>query len=422
STMHLLVFSIWLFVEGIYRYNGRSLDPKTSIAAPAREKLLGIGLLALSGLAFGASVSTRYPTGLLVVIFPLYIFGFYLVKVWPHVREKNYLKAFKEGAPVHPLLGAFILGLLVALVPLMLYNSAYFGGPFNSGYDATSLMEFSRTGTLDMRNATAAWSGDIGSLAYTAYYNLFKLMPTFLSRMPVLLFLMPGIYCMRKRKLELAMLLAWASINAFTYLSLEWVTMYARPDLVAWEPRYWMPSLPAIAIIGGFGILGVSGWMARKATERFNHTGSGIKSLKVIMSVAIVGVLVLWSVIPAAGYLQDPSSTEGSHQPPQAMPVTTDQLLAFPDYYAGNAVNLNDAIIMGKSFQMFAVRSANATIQDTVSVLFVDWPVGTIPDYRIGQHVTIRGMFNQKPTPPGAPPIYNLVVKYGTQDFVRSLG
>ncbi|MBU4071081.1 MAG: hypothetical protein KKH41_00960 [Candidatus Thermoplasmatota archaeon] len=423
STMHFTALAFWFLVEGNYRYNGRSLDPRKAEDASNQDRYLGIGITVLSGLAFGAAVSTRYPTGLLAIAFGIYLLGFYLLRVWPDLRKKDVKATVKRGMPFLILLGAFILGLMFILVPLTQYNSEYFGGPFNSGYDATKLMDFNRTGELDIRNTTSIWTSNIGSYVSTAFANLFKLMPTFIARMPALIFLPLGIYCLRKKKLELATLMLWIGINSFTYLSLEWVDMYARTQLVPWEPRYWMPSLPAIAILGGLGIYRLGNWFAKKTAGHFKWGEHDRRVAKLLTVGIIVGILVLWTAVPAASYLQNSEVREGNqpHVNPQAIVVTTDQLLANPQDYVGKAVILNDVIIIGKSFQMLRVTSVNSTIQDTISVQFIDWPVGTIPDFSIGQHVLIRGMFNQKQTPPGAPPIYNLGVKYGTQDVVRMI-
>ncbi|MDO9537515.1 MAG: hypothetical protein Q7J68_04260 [Thermoplasmata archaeon] len=423
STMHLMVLAFWLLVEGNYRYNGKSLDPgKTDIASP-RERFMGMVICILSGLAFGASVSTRYPTGLLIAAFVLYLAGFYFLRTWPSLKEKNYKTVLKKGMPLIFLLGAFTIGLLIVLVPLTQYNSTYFGGPFNSGYDATTLMDFNRTGVLDIRNSTASWTSNVVSYISTALENLILLMPVFLSRLPALIFLPLGAYFLRKKKLELAVLLLWVGINFFTYLSLEWVAMYARPGLVPLEPRYWMPSLPAISILGAFGIYGFANWIAKKKSQENSRPDYKSRTVKILLTGAIVGVLILWSFVPAVSYLQDPNIQGGNQPPPnqQVMLVTTDQLLSVPQEYVDRAVVLENVEVISVRNNMVEVRSQNSSNQDTVPVRFVEWPPGTLPNFTLGQHLTIRGMFVREPAPPGTLPGYLVGVKYGTQDFVRLL-
>lgn len=423
STMHFLIFSVWLFVEGIYRYNGGSLVTLGEVQASWKERALGLGLGLLAGFFFGMSVSTRYPTALLIVIFPIFILGFYITKIWPDLRKKDILPAIKRSMPAILHLGVFAIGLLIVLVPLMQYNTAYFGGPFNSGYDATLVIKFDPDIGIEARNTSTVWTGDFFSYTSIAVGNLFKLAPMFLSRMPALIFLPIGLYCLRKKKVEMAMLCAWIGINFYTYLSLDWVDMYARTDLMPWEPRYWMPSLPAIAIVAGLGIYRLSGWLATRVARKQDFREIDTRGFKVIFSGAIAGALILCSAVPAIGYLQNPEDPEETHIPPsqQAILVTTDQLLANPLEYVGKAVLLNDAAVTGKSFSMIDVQSVGSVNTASIAVRFVDYPQETLPEYSVGDHVVVRGVFSKASTPPDAPPIYFLGVMYGTEDYTRLL-
>jgi len=421
STMHLLVLAVWLLVEGNYRYNGKSLNPLNHDRGSQRDRFTGIGLCILSGLVFGASVSTRYPTGMLIAVFLLYLFGFYLLRTWPNLKKKDISKTFKEGFPSLILLGAFTIGLLIVLVPLTQYNSTYFGGPFNSGYDATSLMDFSRTGTLEMRNTTSGWTSNLGSHIYTALRNFVILLPMFINRMPAILLAPVGIYYLRKRRLEMAVLLLWIGINFFTYLSLEWVDMYARPDLVPWEPRYWLPSLPAIALLGGLGIYRLAVWVAEKMAEENRWRDYEKQAARIIIVGAITGIIILWGAVPAASYLQNPDVQMGPKQQPpnpQAQLVTTDMLLANPQPYLEKPVVLEDATIVGIGADSIEIQSQNSSYSDSVTVRFLDWPPDTLPHFSTGQHVWLRGMF-MRDAPPNQPPNFSVMVKYGTTDYVR---
>jgi len=239
--------------------------------------------------------------------------------------------------------------------------------------------------------------------------------------MPALLFLPIGIYCLRKRKFELAVLLLWIGINWFTYLSLEWVDMYARTRLVPWEPRYWMPSLPAITILGGFGIHRLAGRAAERWAGRSRWPDHDKRAARILITGAIVGIIVLWGAVPATSYLQDPDVQIGRpHGLDQAQVVTTDMLLVDPQNYLERPVRLDDVIITGITPQSVSVRSQNSTDVDSVTIRFVDWPTGTLPQFHVGQHVWVQGMFVRPPAPPGGMPSdYFIGVKHGTQDYVR---
>ena len=417
STMHLLVLAFWLLVEGNYWYNGKSLNPKTENQPNQKEKIYGMGFCVLSGLAFGLSVSTRYPTGLLIFTFLAYLAGFYLLRAWPTLRAKDVHKALIEAKPMLLLGLVFVLGLLLVLVPLMQYNSTYFGGPLNSGYDGTTLMEFSKTETLDVRNTTAGWTSNIASYLSTAFGNLFRLLPMFISRMPALIFVPIGIYCLRVRKFKMFILLSWIGINFFTYLSLEWVTMYARPNLMPFEPRYWLPSLPAIAVLGGFGIYRLANWMAKRQAEENGWPPHEKITAKILISGALVGILVLWGAVPAANYLQDPEVGD-PHLQSQVQLVTTDMLLSTPYDFIESPVQLDAAIITHVSYQSIEIRSENSTL-GSVEVNFMEWPTGELPEFHEDQHVWLSGMFTRPRAPPGMMPEPFIGIKHGTEDFVR---
>lgn len=119
STMSLLALSIWLCVEANYRINGKNLDPKNINVATVKEKLLALGLGILAGLSFGASVSTRYATALLLVPIMLYFVLFYLIRAWPSLKDRRIYEAIRSSFRMWPLIAVFVLGLACVLVPLM---------------------------------------------------------------------------------------------------------------------------------------------------------------------------------------------------------------------------------------------------------------------------------------------------------------
>jgi hypothetical protein len=419
ATMHLLVLAFWLMIEGNHRFNGGSLDPRSPGTASRRDRMAGAAVMALSGIAFGLSVSTRYPTGLLIVAFLAYLAAFYLSMAWPSLKGRNLRGASGSTLRFLGLVAAFALGLLLVLAPLMAYNAEYFGGPLNSGYDATTLRDFSRTGTIDVRNTTEYWTSNLGSYVSTAFSNLAKLLPMFLSRMPALLFMPVGIYCLRNRRPEQAMLLTWMAVNAFTYLSLGWVDMYARANLVPWEPRYWMPSVPAAAVLGALGIYRLAGWAARRKAARSGWPEADRRKANILACGVLAGVLVLWGAVPAVGYLSNPDLQRAPGHGGQALRVTTDLLMASPADYLGRPVLVEPGIAARLADGHMGVRSPNSTA--VVPLRFAEWPAGTAPQFTVGQNISVRGEFVRDPPLPDRPSGFSIVIRYETADFARLL-
>lgn len=302
STMHMLVLSVWLLVEANYWFNGKNLDAKEQ-GATARQRLFALGLGALSGLAFGASVSTRYATALILIAIVFYLAVFYLVKAWPHLEAREIMKAAKSTQGLWVLLGVFLLGLLVVLVPLMSYNTEYFGSPFRSGYDETLLTQFDPIAGLNPRNTSTGWSSNFISNLWTAWENFLDVLPILVLRVPSLLLVPIGMWVLRKRPLVLSFLFLWILINYITYLTLSWVDMYANiPPEILHEPRYFMPSLPAIALLAGAAI----DCIAQRAVERIpftrDATPEGKKVSRALVVLVIIALLALSGILAALNY------------------------------------------------------------------------------------------------------------------------
>ncbi len=256
ATMHLLVFSVWLLVEANYRQGGKTLSVSSEKKASPRDPVLSVVLSLLSGLAFGAAVSTRYPVALLLPALFIYIVVFCLMRSRPHLRNKNYRKALRSWKGMVLIL-FFIVGLAAVLVPLMHYNSTYFGGPFNSGYDATTLLSFSHNQQISPRNQSQNWFNSVFSDAGYAARNFVDLLPILVFRMPALLLLPPGLWLIRKNRPALALLAPWILIAFYTYLSISWVVKYdsLRTYIqTVWEPRYFMPAIPPLAVLAGVAL------------------------------------------------------------------------------------------------------------------------------------------------------------------------
>lgn len=424
ATMHLFILSLWLLVEANYRYNGKILNPKEARPAEFKDKLLAVGLGALSGLAFGASVSTRYPTAILIIALLAYLFIFYLLRAWPYLKKKKITSAAKSSAGLWLLLLVFFLGLICILYPLTQYNAEYFGGAFNSGYDATPLSSFNPMDGIDARNTTESWSGDLAEGVVNAAGNFVKLLPTLIKRLPLILFLPLGIWFTRRHPFAFVLLLIIA-INFFTYMSLAWVDMYARLSFfqIMWEPRYFLPALPAICLLGAVGIDRLVKWRQYRPSQSTEDTASEKKETRLIAGAfIIVGILLLCGLAPAASYFMTDGAEMG--RPPGPGPVggdvvvvTTDQLLKDSFTFDGRFVRIEDASIVNIRRGDPFIRSNGVDDDRAIPISFRDWPPMEIPPFQNGQTVEVQGLFMTIITPEGPRHIIN--VKYETQDYFR---
>ena len=427
STMHTLVLSAWLLVEANYWYNGKSLDARKERSATTRQTLLAAGLGVLSGLAFGASVSTRYPTALILAALLFYLLGFYLVRSWPLLKQRRILKAVKETKGLWVLLAVFMLGLMVVLVPLMKYNADYFGSPFRSGYDETLLMHFNVATGATPRNTSSVWSSGFPSSLFTAFSNLVAVLPVLVARVPALLLLPVGIWVMRRKPLILGFLLLWILINLVTYLSLGWVDMYANlPPGVMHEPRYFMPSVPPIAIIAGAGIMGIARWVVQKTAT--GGTGPDAERVRrALVAGTLVGILALSSLASASGYFSkmQPGGAlghgPGGPPPPlQPITVTTDQLVDNPTKYKDKIVRVANAEVLSMNGPVVRIRSPGSFHLNGVAVRLEAYPPGQLPQVYVGNRVEVTGHFVVNVLPNQQLDTF-IGVRYNTPDFLRVL-
>ncbi|MCG7845269.1 MAG: hypothetical protein MIO90_07565 [Methanomassiliicoccales archaeon] len=307
STMSLLVLAIWLAVEANYWINGRSLDTNDVRKATIRQKLTAIIVGMLAGLSFGMAVSTRYATALILIPIVLYFVGFYLIRAWPSLRACKMSAAIRSTFRMWPLMVVFMIGLACVLLPLMSYNSMYFGGLLSSGYDATTLEEFSEFGNLTERTTSSDWDASSFDGLSTAASNFITLLPTLIARMPFLLLFPFGLWMVRKKYPIMALLAGWTAVNFYTYLSISWVSIYAGGILsgVLYEPRYFIPSIPALALMAGIAIDGFMCQRERNTDENGHSTGD-VAPDRLVLSVILVLAIILCSLVPAAVFFAEP--------------------------------------------------------------------------------------------------------------------
>lgn len=430
ATMHLFVLGVWLLVESIYWLNGSSLDYKNSQPATNRQKLYGIIFGILAGLAFGVSVSTRYPTALLLIPMLAFLCLFYILKAWPDLKKRDIKRTFRNSTGLWVVGLTFFLGLMCVLVPLMSYNSHFFGGAFNSGYDATPLSAFNETQGLTPRDWTETWTGSLVSRISTAFTNMLDLVPILIVRMPALLLLSLGIWLLRKNP-ALLLFFFIIALNFFTYLSLGWMSMYANALGTLWEPRYFMPAIPFIALFGGISIEAIVKWKYEHSAIKSKMPVERRKLSVAVIAVLLVGSLALAGIVPAADYLVSPQQPQGPGPGPnpnpnpnpgpnpnatQVLNVTTDQLLQDPLMYNQKLVHLNDTVIIDAGRPML-VRSETSSLQNGIPLIFENWTQGTVPLFPVGEKVEVLGVFRAGDQNNPQPVI---TIKSGTLDFVRT--
>lgn len=433
ATMHLLVFAIWLFVEANYRFNGRSLDPRSSNKPSRNNILLALAIAFFSGIIFGASISTRYPVALVIFAPLIYILFFYTIRAWPKVREKKIIDAFKRGKGLI-IVVIFIIGLLCILVPLMQYNTEYFGGPFKSGYDATTLMKFNASEGVTPRDQSGNWFESFGEGIETSLQNAVTLAPILILRMPALLLVPLGIFLLRKKKLILLFLLLWILIAFYTYLSLSFVDRYANPRIyfdVVWEPRYFMPALPAVALLGALGVefiafnIGPRILIQIKDGKRggfknpTDSQGSHRKLVGVIITLLLLFVIAFPGIVPAVENFKDPGKSPPHHPKPlKAIKVNTDQLITEPGRYVQRFVLVEAALVVEEIPNGLRIRSVDAKRPGNITVRLDGWPPERIPRLNVGDEVVVQGLFT-KTKDPNQPVRFFINVKWKTEDYIK---
>ena len=415
STMHTLVLGAWLLVEGLHQAGKAAEEWRPS----RRWAAAGIGVL--GGLCFGLSIATRYPVALVLVPFLLYLFARRAYprtaggRSWPRVIGRT----AADAAP-------FVLGLVLVLAPLMQYNATYFGGPLRSGYDATSLMDFTRTGNLTERNQSVQWSSGIGEGAQNVWDNSFILTPVILFMMPLLV-LVPFAVVLLWRRPEFWLLVPWAVIVFATYLSLPWVKMYANALNTPWEPRYFMPAIPPLAILAAFSLDDVA--LSRSPDGR-----------KLFFAVSVTAVLMLAGLVPAENHFKEmrdgmhmtPRGPQGPPAPPGQppvrpnasgpgdlafAPVTLAELLSSPAKYAGRFVRVENLTVAEAGLPLVNLTGAGGSLTARLEN-FTALP----PFVQPGRMVHVRGPWtgmDRNGNGRADPGEFILNIKFGTSDRIE---
>ena len=425
STVHLLILSIWLFVEAGLRM--KAYFEKKDKKALKLSVLIGIA----AGVTFGAAIATRYTVAIIVIPIIVYIFATFgkpLVH-WVKLKDLKGLGGTLGHMVVYLL--PFLLGLMLVLIPLMNYNNTYFGGPFKSGYDAASLVEFARdpAGKVVARNQSASLASDPLGKANTVIHNSIALAQVMLIRMMFLIFVPIAIWKLWKRPI-FWLLLIWGLVIMIGFYSMTWVDRYATIS-PPWEPRYQMPALPAFALLGAQGLYTLAGWIDKAAHGmKGGYAGP-------LFALAVVGILVFMNVAPAEQYFHEArqgnyNGTPKNNGPPggpggpgQVPVITIKQAYTDGKNYAEKIIQINGgqvvALHRAPNNQIMGFDMTDPSTPQNLTIAFIDYPAGAVPAVQVGSKVNVNGMFKWNDgngnsiVDPGEPV---LTVKYLTQDKV----
>jgi hypothetical protein len=422
STVHLLVLSMWLFVESGLKM--KAYFEKKQKKALQLSVLLGVA----AGVAFGASIATRYTVAIVLLPAVVYIFATFGKPLVHWIKLKN-LKGLGVtiGHMVVYLL-PFLLGLLIVLIPLMSYNNTYFGGPFRSGYDATSLVDYTRTSEhLSPRNQTDYLSTDPLEKVGNVAHNSIALAPVVLMKMMFLVFVPVAMWKLWRRPI-FWLLLLWGLVIMLGFYSMDWVDMYAKIPPIPWEPRYQMPALPAFALLGAQGLYTLS-----RAIDKKIHGPKG-GQVGPVFAIAITSIIVISNVAPMEHYLTGIRTGNNLGVPNNGGPpggpgpvpfMTIKEVYTSGQGHAGKLIQINGchvvSIHLGPNGQLHDFNMTDPSTPQDLPVIFLDYPTGTVPPVQVGSKVSVNGMFQWQDAnsngkvDPGDPV---LTVKYNTQDHV----
>jgi hypothetical protein len=421
STMPLLILSMWLFVESGLRM--RAYLERRQQKAMMSSIVIGIG----GGVAFGASIATRYTVAIVVIPAIIYVFAIFGKTIVHSIKRKDPKAAGMTFVNMFVYFLPFLLGLMIVLIPLMNYNNTYFGGPFKSGYDATALPDYARSqGHLAPRNQTDYVTSDLSGKVGIVIHNSIVLAPVVLLRMLCLIFVPVAIWKLWKRPI-FWLLFLWGLFIMIGFYSMDWVDMYARIPMNPWEPRYQLPALPPFALLGGYGIYVIARLIERK-TDGLKKGMTGP-----VFAILVIAMVMFTNLGPVEGYFKEvrdgknPGAPNDGKPPipPQLTPVTVRDVYTDGQKYVGKLIKVNScnvvAVHPGPNAQLGGFDMRDPSTPNNLTVTFIDFPPGTAPNVHVGNTVTVIGMFqwqdrngNSK-VDPGEPV---LTVKYNTVDKV----
>lgn len=352
--------------ENGYRRHRRSGAPRipeedTKLPLPKRSgHWLPVGLSITAGIFFGVGVTMRYST--IVACFMPYILFIGLL------AKGSWSRREKTGSAKRPGNVEFVLFIkrlltrdnlmrgLIIVVPLTLgmaaiglilmdYNSTYFGGPFNSGYQTQNIMAVITTDVSGNRSLTDQEPPNSFFESYFVWGEddrenapyVFRYIAIFI---PFSFAVLPALWFRRKEPLTCA-LLCWIVLTLVIYLSQGWVLKRTVEDI-----RYYAPLIPPASILSSSMMVGI--WRTgntvpskKSITRRMSRAGLVIAVMLMLVGTVMAGDNAIHERI---GNNNGPPGNDGKGlQNEPRLPIGL--LLEEPEKYEGKSVTLVNCMV-----------------------------------------------------------------------------
>ena len=248
STVSLLCAGLALALVTLDKQRSEGTQSEGSLTSPTTW-LIGLS----AGLLLGGAVWMRYSS---VIVLPCLLLTLFALERKSEANEEQHrswisvLKAKRTWAVATPvIIGALILG-----VALGAYNSEWYGGPFNSGYQSNQLLAFEDDGNVSAAEPSESFLGqylghmDRDPITYLGAFLLVSLvhLPTIFA--PLVAFLAVGPRESKKRLVKrpgvLLLSATWFICILATYSTQLWVLNNTITDI-----RYYLPLLPPAALL-----------------------------------------------------------------------------------------------------------------------------------------------------------------------------
>ena len=266
----------------------------------AGKRILPMLLLFTSGLSFAAGVSMRY-SSIVLCLPPVFYIVWSIYPKGGRIRGLFSSTNIRRGVAV---IAPWLIGLLVIGLLLAQYNTTYFGGPFNSGYQSTRAL-FTVSGTDENQSLETYQPEESFFEAYFNYdtntlLNTPRIFVFILCLIPIFFVCLPSI--LKWRKPLVTALFVWMAGILFIYLSQGWVLNHFFGDI-----RYYVAIVPAASVLSVLILREI--W--------HNSHWAGRERRRKIFMLIVVSLLLISSLLASADLLKNPYT---GFQPPPSSP------------------------------------------------------------------------------------------------------
>ncbi len=368
ASVALAFLGLWLFMIALDQW-----DERYDLIGKMTRFVLPIIISFIGGIMLGSAVTMRYSTAVACFMPALFLLGVLIKDAGQKGMDKNkplyFIKRLFSKKNILKVLGLTLplcigLGLIGGI--LLAYNANYFGGPFNSGYQAQNLQAVVSSDTAG--NMTLEVSEPSASF-FDSYFNwgeddkenapyIFEYLLVFV---PLLFICIPAIWVLRKEPIIYAML-SLILLTLIIYLSQGWVLKRTVEDI-----RYYIPLIPPASIMSSVLLVKLLGIKGPEEDRFLDNTGNSDpqkvkdirgkrKKLGIICFcriMIIIGILLMiLSSVQAGDYAIETRMNRGSNKPPQnggpngpdngnsGSEVPIPLLLQQPDSFAGQTVKV----------------------------------------------------------------------------------